>query len=119
MKKFLGFIGAVAFLCASLSVVSVPSIASGGGNGGGGSTKPLEIRVTGYVTAIDYVNSTITIGASYYGSGSLKVSSSTSVSLNNVSCDFSAIQIGDWAEARYEYYTKVATKLSCTGVRNP
>ena len=89
--------------------------ASGGGNSGG-STKVVEARVTGYVTAIDYVTSTITIGASYYGSGALKVTSSTSISYNNVSCELSAIKLGDWVEARFEWASKTATKLSATGL---
>lgn len=87
---------------------------SGGGGGGGGSAKTYEARVTGYVTAIDYQNATITVGASYYGSGVLKVTSSTSISYNNVSCDLGAIKLGDWVEARYDYATRNATKLSAT-----
>lgn len=85
-----------------------------GGGGGGGNTKPVESRVTGYVTAIDYSANTITIGASYYGSGALKVTGSTSISLNNANCDFGQLQLGDWVEARYIYSTKEATKLSVT-----
>lgn len=88
----------------------------GGGSGGGGSVKTYEARVTGYVTAIDYVNSTITVGASYYGSGKLNVTSSTDISLDNSSCSFDALTLGTWVEARYDYATKNATKLSATSV---
>lgn len=72
------------------------------------------MRVTGYVTAIDCVNSTLVVGASYYGNGGLEVTSSTSISLNNVNCDLSSIALGDWVEARYDCYTKSAMKLTCT-----
>lgn len=111
MKKLLCFLCLSAVLCATLCIGATPSIASGGA--GGGSTKPLEIRVTGYVTAIDYARSTITVGASYYGTGVLNVTSNTKISLNNVNCNFREIQLGDFAEARYDYYTKNANKLSC------
>lgn len=110
MKKVFGFMALLALVVSGLTASMQPVYAGGGG--GGGSTKPLEIRVTGYVTAIDYANGTIVVGASYYGTGSLIVNSTTKVSLNNISCDLSTIQIGDWAEARYDYYTKVANKIS-------
>jgi hypothetical protein len=110
-------------VCVALTLVvtaSTPSTfasggKSGGGGGGGGSTKPVESRVTGYVTAIDYTARTITIGASYYGMGSLKVDSSTKISLNTVNCAFEDLKIGTWVEARYDFATKIATKLSATG----
>ncbi|MCC6232624.1 MAG: hypothetical protein IT580_08265 [Verrucomicrobiales bacterium] len=87
----------------------------GSGGGGGGSVKVSEGRVTGYVTAIDYVNKTITIGASYYGSGVLKVDSNTKISMNTVNCTFEDLKLGDWIEARYDFSTRTATKLSGTG----
>lgn len=109
----------------SLGIASLPATASGkngggsgggsGGGGGGGSTATFTARVTGYVTAIDYVSRTITIGASYYGSGALKVDDNTQISLNNVSCSFEELTLGDWIEARYDYTTRIATKLSGSG----
>lgn len=84
----------------------------GGGGGGGGSVKPLEIRVTGYITAIDYEHGIITVGAAYYNTGSAFVTTSTKVSLDNVACSFDDLVVGDWAEMRYDWYTKVATKIS-------
>lgn len=96
-----------------------------GGAGGGGSkatapAKVKESRVTGYVTAIDYVNSSVQIGDSYYGSGLLYVDSNTAISLDNVSCSFVDLQMGDWVEARYLFVKdpvtgatiRLATKLS-------
>ncbi|WP_414660105.1 hypothetical protein [Horticoccus sp. 23ND18S-11] len=107
----------LALLLAVSFVGSMPTMVNAkGGAGGGGSVKVVESRVTGYVTAIDYVNSKIQIGASYYGSGLLNVTSSTDISLDNSACDFSAITLGTWVEARYDYATKNATKLSCTSV---
>lgn len=99
----------------SLGITAVPVYAKGGSGGGGGSTATFEARVTGYVTAIDYVNHTITVGASYYGSGNLKVDANTKISFNNVNCTFEALKLGDWVEARYDFTTKVATKLSASG----
>jgi hypothetical protein len=89
---------------------------SGGGGGGGGSVKTYEARVTGYITAIDYVNSTLTVGASYYGSGQLKVDAKTNISIDAVNCSFDTLKLGDWCEARYDWTSKTATKLSCTSV---
>lgn len=87
----------------------------GGGGGGGGSTV-VEARVTGYVTAIDYANSTLSIGASYYGSGALHITSATKISLDNLNCSLEQIQLGNWVEARYVYSStaKLATKLSAS-----
>lgn len=107
------FIAALA-LTAGVFLTPNGANAKGGSSTGGGSTKPVESRVTGYVTAIDYSANTITVGASYYGSGALKVTTSTSISLNNSNCDFGQLQLGDWVEARYIYTTKEATKLSAT-----
>ncbi|MEN9675783.1 MAG: hypothetical protein RIS76_1679 [Verrucomicrobiota bacterium] len=92
------------------------STASGGGGGGGSVKAPkvAESRVTGYITAIDSVNHTLVVGASYYGSGSLRVDSSTQVSLNNLNGSFADLKQGDWCEARYDWTTKLATKLSVT-----
>lgn len=105
----------------SLGFNALPAFAKGGtgGGGGGGGSVVAESRVTGYVTAINYVNKTITIGASYYGSGALKVDSNTKISMDNVSCDFEAIKLGDWIEARYVFSTKIATKLSGTSTVSP
>ena len=103
---------------ASLTPSSVQAAGGGGGGGGksagGGATTIVESRVTGYITAIDYVNQTLTVGASYYGSGKLLVTSATKISLNNVNCSMNQIKLGDWAEARYNWATKEATKLSVT-----
>ena len=90
------------------------STASGGGGGSVKAPKVVESRVTGYITAIDSVNHTLVVGASYYGSGSLRVDSSTQVSLNNLNGSFADLKQGDWCEARYDWTTKLATKLSVT-----
>lgn len=112
----------VSIALALIITASSPSVSAAGGKGGGGSggggggsTKPVEARVTGYVTAIDYTARTLTIGASYYGSGNLKVDSNTKISFNNVNCAFEDLTLGTWVEARYDFTTRVATKLSATG----
>jgi hypothetical protein len=87
-----------------------------GGGGGGSTPKVVESVVTGYVTAIDYSAGTISIGASYYGSGALKVTSATKYSFLTSSGGFTDIKVGDWAEARYVWSTKEATKISITSV---
>lgn len=106
--------------------VSAKGGAGGGGNGGGGggSTKPVESRVTGYVTFLDYDSELITIGASYYGTGSLVITPDTDISLDNVNCSLDDLALGDWVEARYVFaldpatglYVRVATKLSATSL---
>ena len=115
LKSTLALLLAVSFVGSMPTLVNARG-GSGGGGGGGGGVKVVESRVTGYVTAIDYVNHKVQIGASYYGSGLLNVTSSTDISLDNVSCDFATITLGTWVEARYDYATKNATKLSCTSV---
>ena len=86
-----------------------------GGAGGGGSVKPVsEARVTGYITAIDHRAGTLTVGASYYGSGKLIVTPSTKISLDAVNCTFDQLTLGTWVEARYNFATKEATKLSAS-----
>lgn len=94
--------------------LSLASGGTGGSGGGGGTPKPVELRVTGYVSAIDYAAGTISIGQSYYGSNSLKVDSSTRISINTVNASFTDIQLGDWTEARFIYPGLTATKLSVT-----
>jgi hypothetical protein len=112
LKKIIG-LSIMLALAAGVSIAATPARAFSGGTGGGGSTKPLEIRVTGYITAIDYENGLIVVGASYYGTGTLHVTSSTKISLDNVNASFGDLQVGDFCEARYDYYTHAANKLAC------
>lgn len=117
MLKTLGSWMLVAMLACAVPAAVDASGGSGGGGGGGGggSTKPLEIRVTGYVTAIDYDLGIITVGASYYNTGTAWVTGTTKISINNSSTGtLDDIAVGDWCEMRYDYYTKIATKLSVT-----
>lgn len=103
-------------LVALLAVAAPVAVdAAGKSGGGGGSIKPLEIRVTGYVTAIDYDLGIITVGASYYNTGTAFVTDATKISINGSSTGtLDEIEVGDWCEMRYDYYSKVATKLSVT-----
>lgn len=94
--------------------VSLWAAGGGGGGGGGGSTKAVESRVTGYVTAINHSAGTLTVGASYYGSGQLKVTSATKFSFLTGSGGLANVKLGDWVEARYLFSTKEATKISVT-----
>ena len=71
-------------LAALVLTASTALWAKGGSGGGGGGSvdapKVVESRVTGYVTAISHSAGTLTVGASYYGSGQLKVTSATKFS---------------------------------------
>lgn len=100
-------------LVLTMAVSAAPSLLNAAG-GGGGSVKTYEARVIGYVTAIDYEHGTIKIGASYYGSGSLIITSATKLSLDTLNCSLTDLVVGDWAEARYDYVTKSANKISAT-----
>ena len=105
----------------ALAVVAMPTIVNargGSGGGGGGTPKPVEARVTGYIMAIDYTNGVIQVGQSYYGSGALKITSATKISIDNNSGSLEELQVGDWAECRYDPYTKIATKVS-VGLSSP
>lgn len=105
---------AIVALAGTAAVATTEALAKGTTTSSASSVKVVESRVTGYATAIDYSAGTITVGASYYGSGALVVSKSTSISLNNVNCSLNEIKVGDWVEARYVWSTKEATKLSVT-----
>jgi uncharacterized protein with FMN-binding domain len=64
----------LSLLAASVAVFAVMAISQPmTASAKGGSAKPVESRVTGYATSVDYDGSHISIGASYYGSGSLLV----------------------------------------------
>lgn len=101
-----------------LALSVVPSVVNARGGAGGGSTNPIEYRVTGYVTAIDYEFGLIQVGASYYGSGLMLVDDNTKVSLNNNSCSLQDLVVGDWAECRYviDGGVRTATKISASGL---
>ncbi len=104
-------------LAALVLTASTALWAKGGSGGGGGSVdvpKVVESRVTGYVTAISHSAGTLTVGASYYGSGQLKVTSATKFSFLSGSGGFAEVKLGDWVEARYIFSTKEATKISVT-----
>lgn len=102
---------------AALVLTASTALWAKGGSGGGGSVdapKVVESRVTGYVTAISHSAGTLTVGASYYGSGQLKVTSATKFSFLSGSGGFTEVKLGDWVEARYIFSTKEATKISVT-----
>jgi len=103
-----------------ITAIAIPTIADaagrngGGGGGGGGGVAPkvVESRVTGYITAIDYTNGVIMVGQSYYGSGALKITPDTKVSIDTANGSLQELKVNDWAECRYNFSTKVATKIS-------
>ncbi|MFN0055374.1 MAG: hypothetical protein ACKV0T_24780 [Planctomycetales bacterium] len=101
-------------LFGTVALLSAPACVQGaGGSGGdGGSTKPLEVRVTGYITAIDYETGLVHVGVSYYGSATVLVTSSTKISLDNLNSALDLLEVGDCAEVRYDWYTKVANKIA-------
>ncbi|MFO1499365.1 MAG: hypothetical protein U1G07_13380 [Verrucomicrobiota bacterium] len=123
--KLFTFMTAALALAALSAGSEFTSVYAKGGNGGG--NKVVESRVTGYVTSIDYDNGTIQIGASYYGSGNLLVTSDTSITSDNTSCSLEDLELGDWVEARYVrvldpssgLYLSVATRLSAVTVPSP
>ncbi len=119
-------------LAATVAIVALSqpvTVSAKGGAGGSksGGVKVVESRVTGYATVVDYDHSIIYVGASYYGSGQLVVTADTSISMDNVSCSFEDLALGDWVEARYVrvldvstgLYINVATKLSATSFVSP
>lgn len=86
---------------------------SGGGGGGSGGIT-TNARISGYITAIDYVNFRVTVGQSYYGSGVLTGTSDTKVSIDNVNATFNDIQVGDFAEVRYDFASRLIGKIAVT-----
>lgn len=100
-------------------VLAAPAavLAKGGSGGGGGAVyvpKVVESRVTGYVTAINHGAGTLTVGASYCGSGQLKVTSATKFSFLTGSGGFTDVKLGDSGEVRFLFSTREAIKISVT-----
>ena len=112
MRKTLRLFSLALLFCGITAVLAVPAHVQGAGGSSGGSVKPVEIRVTGFITGIDYETGLVSVGTSYYGSGKAWVTTTTKLSLDNVSCDLVDIQVGDWAELRYDAYTHVANKIA-------
>ena len=115
MRMTLRLLTVAWMLLGTFAVLAAPGDvqgAGGSGGGGGGSVKPLELRVTGYITAIDYDTGLVQVGVSYYGSGTVWVTATTKISLDNVNCSLDALEVGDWAEVRYDAYTRVANKIA-------
>lgn len=84
---------------------------SGGGGSGGGSTYVLQ----GYITDLDPVASTVTIGTSYYNVGIAVITADTRVTRNGVNCTADALELGDFASVRVSYATRTATKIEAVG----
>lgn len=114
MRKTLRLLTVALMLVGTFAVLSVPGDAqgAGGSGGGGGSSKPLELRVTGYITSIDYDTGLVQVGVSYYGTGTVRVTATTKISLDNVNCSLDMLEVGDWAEVRYDANTKDANKIA-------
>ena len=112
MRKTLRMFSLALIVCGTLAVLAAPGDVQGAGGSGGGSAKPFELRVTGYITSIDYEIGTIFVGTSYYGSGKVWVTTATKLSLDNVSCSLDVLKVGDWAEVRYDAYSQVANKIA-------
>jgi hypothetical protein len=99
VKHILALVAAAA-LVGSVGFVqaSGPSGGGGGGSGGGGST----VRYVGYVTGIvDTADGTlVTIGTSYYNTGTMLVTPSTRVAYynSNQNATVNDIDFGDYVE---------------------
>jgi hypothetical protein len=84
---------------------------SGGGGGGGGSTYVLQ----GYISDLDPIHSTLTIGTSYYNIGTAIITGDTRVTRNGVNCTANDLELGDFASVRVNFATGVATKIEAVG----
>ena len=86
-----------------LGSTSITSAAGGkGGSGGGGSVKPVTFRITGAISKIEPAvgGVKLTIGTSYYATGSAIVTSNTKMRLNGVQNGITpySYKLGDYAE---------------------
>lgn len=114
----------VAVALVSLSVA--PSYAQGGGGGGGGNggggggVKKTTVRWTGTITSIKAVSGgvEITLGTSYYAVGTGIATSDTKISLNGASSvPVSELRVGDVAEMRVFWPSRIIQKMEVTGDR--
>ncbi|RLS34815.1 MAG: hypothetical protein DWH81_15045 [Planctomycetota bacterium] len=99
-----------------LALVALPSVinAQGGGIEGVRVQKPVEVRVTASISAIDYKNGVIMLGQSFSGSDAIKIVPSTKISINGASGTLNDLKVNDVADCRYDYNTRVAMKVSVT-----
>ncbi len=74
-----------------------------GGGGGGGGVKPVTHRITGAISKIEPIAGgavKLTIGTSYYATGSAIVNNTTKMRLNGVQAGITprSYKLGDYAE---------------------
>ncbi|MDX1928888.1 MAG: hypothetical protein SFV81_20325 [Pirellulaceae bacterium] len=106
-------------LVAFALVVSTPSVTSaGGGNGGGGKVKPVTTRITGAISKIQLMAGgavKVTIGTSYYATGSAVINSTTKMRLNGVQAGVNprSYKLGDYAEIDVQL-NGIAYKIEAT-----
>ena len=99
-----------------LALVALPSVinAQGGVIEGVRVPKPVPVRVTGSISAIDYTNGVIMVGQSYSGATAIKIVSSTNISINGAIGSLGDLKVNDVADCRYDFNTRVAMKVSVT-----
>ena len=90
------------------------------GSGGGGGVKPVTVRLAGPITSFQVVPEgvRITLGVSYYATGTVIANSSTKIRVNGVG-DLSVrdLRIGDFAEVEMIPVSRIAYKIEAVGRR--
>ena len=102
------------------SSVSLIHARGGSGCGGGGSVKPVTVRLAGYITAMRPVvgGVQVTLGTSYYATGTVLVNSSTKIRVNGVGdASVNDLRLNDFAEVDMIVVSKIAAKLEAVGAR--
>ncbi|MFO1062241.1 MAG: hypothetical protein U0892_00020 [Pirellulales bacterium] len=118
------------FACSTVLALAILSLSAtqplsaaggGGGGGGGGSVKPMTVRLTGYVTAIQPAigGVQVTLGTSYYSTGTFLVTADTKIIINGSSSGATVadLRLGDFAQADVNWVSRMATKLEAVGLR--
>lgn len=100
-KVLLSALVAFAILLGSTTVTSAAG-GKGGGGKGGGSVKPVTFRITGAISKIEPAvgGVKVTIGTSYYATGSAVITRNTKMRLNGVQNGItpSSFALNDYAE---------------------
>ena len=101
-KVLLSALVAFSLVLGSTSITSAAGGKGGSGGGGGGSVKPVTFRITGAISKIEPAvgGVKVTIGTSYYATGSAIITSNSKMRLNGVQDGITpySYMLGDYAE---------------------
>ncbi len=120
--KPLRIVAAMALALTLIAVDASTSFAQKGGNGGGGGNKPagqVSIKYVGYITNLQPTANGVllTVGTSYYSTGTVLVTNDTKIRLNGSQTTAGNLRLGDYAEIKLLWPSRLATNIEVVGAR--